>query len=254
MIDSDALAKELYDAAKAVRPVELLIQRYPEMTWDDARGIARATDTLRVAAGDVQVGWKLGWTSEAMRTALGINRPNWGTLWQSQVAPGLLALDRFLHPKLEPELVWRCGADLSGDITAADVDAAGGEWALGIEVVDPRFPSFAFQALDNTADNSSSAAVVMGDFSPVQPHASLDSLLVELSDGVEGRTGPGSQAMGSPGEAVAWLVRSLADEGLVLSRGEIVFTGGLTAPFDAVRGQTYSLTGPPLDGLSLRFD
>ena len=43
---------------------------------------------------------------------------------------------------------------------------AGGEWALGIEVVDPRFPSFAFQALDNTADNSSSAAVAIGGFPP----------------------------------------------------------------------------------------
>lgn len=89
----------------------------------------------------------------------------------------------------------------------------------------------------------------MGDFSLVQPHATLYSLLVELSDGVERRTGPGSQAMGSPGEAVAWLVRSLADEGLVLRRGEIVFTGGLTAPFDAERGQTYSLTGAVGSGL-----
>ena len=68
------------------------------------------------------------------------------------------------------------------------------------------------------------------------------------------RTGPGSQAMGSPGEAVAWLVRSLSDEGLILRRGEIVFTGGLTAPFDAERGKTYSLAGPPLSGPSLRFD
>ena len=254
MIDHRALADELYDAGKAVRPVELLTTRYPKLTWDDARAIARATDTLRAAAGDVQIGWKLGWTSEAMRTALGIDRPNWGTLWQSQVASDSVALDRFLHPKLEPELVWRCGADLSGNITAADVDATGGEWALGIEVVDPRFPSFVFQALDNTADNSSSAAVAIGGFSPVQPHASLDSLLVELSDGVEQRTGPGSQAMGSPGEAVAWLVRSLSDEGLVLRRGEIVFTGGLTAPFDAERGKAYSLTGPPLDGLSIQFD
>jgi len=254
MIDYDARAEELFDAGKAVRPVELLTTRYPEMTWDDARAIARATDSRRVAAGDVQIGWKLGWTSEAMRTALGINRPNWGTLWQSQVATGSVALDRFLHPKLEPELVWRCGADLSGSISAADVDAAGGEWALGIEVVDPRFPSFVFQALDNTADNSSSAAIAMGEFSPVQTHASLGSLVVELSNGVERRTGPGSQAMGSPGEAVAWLVRSLADEGLALRRGEIVFTGGLTAPFDAEYGKTYSLTGLPLDGLSLRFD
>ena len=38
MMDYDALAKELYDAGKAVRPVELLSKRYPAMTWGDARG------------------------------------------------------------------------------------------------------------------------------------------------------------------------------------------------------------------------
>jgi len=53
MIDYDALAEELYDAGKVVRPVELLTTRYPELTWDDARAIARATDTRRAAAGEV---------------------------------------------------------------------------------------------------------------------------------------------------------------------------------------------------------
>jgi hypothetical protein len=47
MMNYDARAGELYDAGRAVRPVELLTRRYPEMTWDDAREIARATDNRR---------------------------------------------------------------------------------------------------------------------------------------------------------------------------------------------------------------
>ena len=128
------------------------------------------------------------------------------------------------------------------------------DFVVGHQVVDPRFPSFSFKALDNTADNSSSAAVALGQFSNVQPHSTLDSLIVTLSEDGEQRSGPGSQAMGSPAEAVAWLVRSLAEEGLVLRQGEIVFTGGLTAPFDGAQGKTYALTGHPLGALSLRFD
>lgn len=38
--------------------------------------------------------------------------------------------------------------------------------------------------------------------------------------------------MGSPVDAVHWLVGALAEEGQQLRAGQIVFTGGLTAPFD----------------------
>ena len=85
-----------------------------------------------------------------MRTALGIDRPNWGTLWASQVATSTLDLEDYIHPKVEPELVWRSAADLPDDISAAELKQLGGEWALGIEVVDPRFPSFNFEAVSYT--------------------------------------------------------------------------------------------------------
>jgi len=241
-MDVEALARELYEAGRTASPVPFIKERYPELDWDGARAIARATDDLRRAAGEVQIGWKLGWTSQAMRDALGVDRPNWGTLWQRQRRDRWFHMDNSIHPKLEPEFVWRCGADLSGpEVTAADVDAAGGAWALGIEVVDPRFPSFAFDPLDNTADNSSSAVIAVGEFVEVQPHSTLDDTVVELSDGTEARTGPGSQAMGSPAEAVAWLVRQLASEDEHLAEGQIVFTGGLTGPIDVERRRSYKL-------------
>ena len=102
-----------------------------------------------------------------MRTALGIDRPNWGTLWDSQVCDKRIALESLIHPKIEPELVWRAPAAVPATATAAEVAALGGEWALGLEVVDPRFPSFNFKALDNTADNSSSAFVQLGAFAAI---------------------------------------------------------------------------------------
>jgi len=56
--------------------------------------------------------------------------------------------------------------------------------------------------------------------------------------------------MGSPAEAVAWLVRSLSAEGIGVCAGDIVFTGGLTAPFDVRIGVTYSARSsrlPPVE-------
>ena len=246
--DPAQLAAELIEAQRTATPTPLLTSRFPDLTWDEARVIARATDALRVEAGEILIGYKLGWTSAAMREALGIGQPNWGTLWQSQVSHGSLELASLIHPKIEPELVYRCGADLDGNATAAVVAATPGSWALGLEVVDPRWPSYDFDLLDNTADNSSCARVVIGELGPVAAPAEVH---VEFSDGVSTRLGVGSNAMGDPCEAVAWLARSLATEGLALRAGDIVFTGGLTAPHDVEAGTTYSLHSTALPSVDL---
>ncbi|NNE96150.1 MAG: 2-oxopent-4-enoate hydratase [Acidimicrobiales bacterium] len=241
LMDHAELAAELFDAQRRRAGVELLSARFPDLDWEDARRIARATDDLRRADGEVQIGFKLGWTSTAMREALGIDRPNWGTLWDRQVCAHTLLLDRLIHPKVEPELVCRTAQDLRGEVSATDVAESGVSWALGLEVVDPRFPSFEFEALDNTADNSSSAAVVLGEF-VVLDADTIRSVEVSFTDGAETRIGAASNAMGSPLEAVAWFVGELDAEGSVLPAGSIVFTGGLTAPFDVRPGSTYEVS------------
>lgn len=250
-LDFAEIALALEEARKSATPIDFITSSIPDLNWDDARAIARLSDGLRRDAGEAQIGWKLGWTSEAMRTALGIDRPNWGTLWNAQLAGSELTLANYIHPKVEPELVWRSPADISGDATASAVAALGGHWAVGIEVVDPRFPSFGFEALDNTADNSSSAAIRLGEFSAVD--SDLSELEVTFSNHDESRIGLGRQAMSSPWEAVAWLARSLHEEGLQIQAGDIVFTGGLTAPFDATVGISYRVEGTPLDSATLRF-
>ena len=71
-------------------------------------------------------------------------------------------------------------------------------------------------------------------------------MTVEFSDGDETRVGVGANAMGDPYEAVAWLARSLRAEGTELLAGQIVFTGGLTAPFDLCDTVSYRLRSPDL--------
>ncbi len=245
MMDHGALAVELYEAERSTAPIQFLTERYPDLDWNDARKIARATDALRRSQDETQIGWKLGWTSEAMRLALGIDQPNWGTLWRRQFLDGTLDAGRFIHPKVEPELVWRCPKNLSGELSASEIADAGGQWALGLEIVDPRFPSFDFDALDNTADNSSSAAIQIGAFSTLsRPPSEVE---IAFTDSFEVRRGLGSQAMGSPFEAISWLVGALFAEGLGLEEGQIVFTGGLAAPFDVTRGCTYRVSSAELD-------
>lgn len=236
--DSDArdFAAELRAAELDGSSADLPTERFPHLDWSDARRIARERDTLRRADGDEQIGYKLGWTSAAMREALGIDQPNWGTLWRSQKCDSQLDLTRLRHPKAEPEIVFVAGVDLEGaDTTADDVLISAVGWAIGIEVVHPRFESYDFTWLDNTADNSSAGAIATGPVSSITNDPSTAE--VRFSNGLEKRTGFGDQAMGSPAAAVAWLVHQLHGEGQRLRAGEIVYTGGLTAPFD-VNGQS----------------
>ena len=150
--DPSVAARELRDAEPGDGFVPLFIERHPDLTWADARAIARARDELRRADGEAHIGYKLGWTSTAMRDALGIDQPNWGTLWDVHRLDGSLDLRRFRHPKIEPELVYVAGERLDGDATVDQVRATAAGWAVGLEVVDPRFVDFGFAWLDNIRD------------------------------------------------------------------------------------------------------
>lgn len=233
------LALELEQAERNRVGVPLLTDRFADFSWSDARVIAQARDELRLSAGDRPIGYKLGWTSAAMREALGIQQPNWGTLWASQVRTDVIELDQLIHPKVEPELVFVAGADLRAGASIDDVMAGCAGWMLGLEVVDPRFPSFDFRWLDNTADNSSAARVVMSERFELDDPASVE---IAFTGGEEERVGVGANAMGSPLVAVQWLVERLGSEGSMLPAGSIVFTGGLAAPFDLGPGHTFSVT------------
>lgn len=248
---ASAAAAQLLDAAETGGAVELFTARFDDFSVTDARAIARHTDMLRRSRGGTRVGYKLGWTSEAMRTALGIERPNWGTLWDSQV---LGAVDEFgerfeidmrvlRHAKVEPELVWRCPVEIVQATEPDEIEALGGTWALGLEVVHPRFASFNFDWLDNTADNSSAAALAIGRFGELDTGTVTDAVLT-FTDGEYTAQGSGRAVMGSPFIALAWLTESLAAEGTGLASGDLVFTGGLTAPRDVEAGRTYELHAP----------
>lgn len=246
VFDPDTVARELREAEPGAGCVELLTDRFPDLTWPEARAVARARDRLRVEAGEHQLGYKLGWTSLAMREALGIERPNWGTLWNAHRVDGALELDRFRHPKIEPEFVYRAGASLGATATVDDVLASADGWAIGLEVVDPRFVDFDFRWLDNTADNSSAGGVVV---SPFVDLGDLDLAALELDFGDDEvrRSGTGQVVMGSPAEAVAWLAKQLAEEDLNIEPGMVIFTGGVTAPVDARPSTTVAAQCRSLD-------
>lgn len=247
--DIERIVDEIEYAERSARGVPILSARPAGLTEDEAWAIAAARDARRLARGERRVGYKLGWTSAAMREALGIDQPNHGSLWAGMECDGTLSLASRIHPKAEPEFAYRAGRTLSGTVSAADV-AEAGEWAVSLEIVDPRWESYRFAFVDNTADSSSAAAYQLGEFHRIDTDPAELALTMRI-DGDEERSATGEVVFGSPAESVAFLVRRLAESGAVLPEGMIVLTGGATAPVDLVLGRRLEVFSPQLGSCSL---
>lgn len=229
-VDVAALADELHAARRDRQPVATLTSRWPALTQRDAYAVQARGVALREADGEVVVGGKLGFTSEAMRRAMGVDHPNHGWLTDAMwVHDGVAELGRFIHPKVEPEIAFLLGAGLTAPVSAADVRRATAAVMACLEIVDSRYVGFRFGPLDNIADNSSAGGVVLGD--PVAPGTvdlRLAGVVVSV-DGVVTSTAAGAAAHGDPAAAVAWMVNTC---GRRLEAGAVVISGGLTGPVD----------------------
>lgn len=222
-------ARRLFAAREEGTPTDLVTDRWPKVSALQAKAIAMATLAM---VGDRQRGFKLGYTSEAMRRQMNIDRPNYGLLTE-RMDFGAGTSSRLIHPRAEPEIALRIGSDVTElpdgqDSLFALVDAV----YPALEIVDTRYHDYVFRFEDNVADNSSAAGFVLG-----KPHCPsvLKSEGFAVSLGCEGGerfTGHSSAAMGGPLDALLWLCGELADAGILLPAGSIVLTGGLTsAPF-----------------------
>lgn len=248
-MDITSAADRLQEARRTLVGLRPFSQEPAGLTEEEAWAIAAEVDRQLLADGHHRTGYKLGWTSAAMREALGIDTPNFGSLWDTMAAGHSLSLATLRHPKAEPEFAFHADRTLSGtEVGALEVQRAG-RWAVALEVVDPRWVSYDFTWLDNTADGSSAAAYSVGQFVAVD--GSPADLTLTMRWGDEHRSGGGSEAMGSPAEAVAYLVRQLARRGSALEAGMIVLTGGITAPVDLRPGLQVTVSSPRLGSCSV---
>jgi 2-keto-4-pentenoate hydratase len=223
-IEESALA--LYEARRNGQRIDLVSNRWPQISHKDAHAVAQRFVGL---GGEDQIGFKLGFTSAAMRTQMGIAEANYGTL-TADMAIERLDWKQLVHPRVEPEIALVTSRPIIGSTDVmpsaiASVHAA-------IEIVDTRYTEYHFTLIDNTADNSSAAGFILG---PALPVSVLESgpIMVTFDDGEGGTiSGSSDDALGGPLHALAWLADTRAKEGLTIPAGSIILTGGLTrAPY-----------------------
>jgi 2-oxo-3-hexenedioate decarboxylase len=245
------LAQQLHIARLERAPTTPLTGRIPDFDLPTAYAVQDAGLALRLDAGETIVGGKLGFTSRAMREAMGVDQPNSGWLTDAMlVDDGVADLERFIHPKVEPEIAFLLVRDLEPPVQAAEVLAATGAVLPCLEVVDSRFVDFRFGPLDNIADDSSAGCVVLGD--PVACRSELDLALVGCAVWVDGHlhaTAAGAAVLEHPAAAVAWMANHARRP---LRAGHLVLSGGLTAPVDLVPGTVIRTDVDRLGSVQLR--
>jgi 2-keto-4-pentenoate hydratase len=219
----------------------------------DEKKAYRVQDLGLEIRGERRVGFKLGFTSAAMRRQMNVPHPNYGRLLSSMELDGpLLDLQALIHPRLEPEIALFVERDLDGEgVTLNDVRGAV-DWAsAAVEIVDSRFSGYRFTPSENTADNSSAARFLLGRrvrLETIEPR--LTGVLLSRN-GLPLGSGVGADALGGPLQALRWLCGRLAEQGRVLEGGSIVLTGGLTRAEPLSANDTFVAEFASLGSLTL---
>ncbi len=246
----DEAAERLADAARTGVPCPPVRDLIGSDDVELAYAVQQRFVQRRLAEGARVVGRKIGLTSPAVQKQLGVDRPDFGVLFDDMDVTALpeVPSDRLLQPRTEAEIAFVLGEDLAeGPLDDAQVRAAVASVAAALEIVDSRIAGWDITFGDTVADNASSGLFVLGEnrltldeFEPVEA-----TMRMSL-DGEQVSEGTGAACLGDPLLALAWLARTARDLGDPLRAGQVVLSGALgpmapTPPGSVVSAEISSL-------------
>jgi 2-oxo-hept-3-ene-1,7-dioate hydratase len=256
------LAAELDASEKSRVQVEHFSKRYPGMTVEDGYAISRAWVKMKMDAGAVKRGHKIGLTSRAMQLSSQIDEPDYGTLLDDMLfEPGDIPTARFIAPRVEVELAFVLRHKLEGEhVSVDDVLEATDYVTPAIEIIDARIEQFCRhtraprKVQDTISDNAANAGILLGG-RKVHP-GRLDlpwcGAILRQNGAVE-ETGLAAGVQGHPAVGVAWLAMKLAPWGECLEAGEVVLAGSFTRPVGAKQGDVFDADYGRLGRFEFRF-
>ena len=231
-------------SVSAIAPIRDVVGTSTDV--DAAYAIQQINTERKIAAGMRVSGRKIGVTSKAVQQQIGVDTPDFGTLFaQTEFGDGTeLPTHRLIQPRAEGEVALVLEHDLDNAPHGfAEIVRAVAFALPAIEVVDSRIENWQISLVDTVADNASCAFYVVGS-RPV-PLRTFDIRTVAMSmsiNGSEVSAGTGAECLGNPLHAARWLADELCARGIPLRAGQVVMTGALgplrpVAAGDAIVGR-----------------
>jgi 2-keto-4-pentenoate hydratase len=209
---------------------------FGKLTIEQSYAVQFGLIARRCAAGERQIGWKVGLTSAAIQQQFGFHEPVFGCVLDSRQSGHVFAPSDLIAPGFENELCMRLAVDLSGSVTLDEARAAIDVVYPSLEIIETRGP-FTEQIALALADNAQQKTIILGTPSPLPS----DPTAIEAKVSINGQTvatGMGDAVLGNPLNSIVWLAGKLGAYGRGLKAGEIVMTGSFTRQFPIGRGDT----------------
>jgi len=266
MLDSaliQQLAQRLDVAERSRQQIRQFSLDYPSINIEEAYAIQRAWVEMKINAGLRLVGHKIGLTSRAMQVSSNITEPDYGALLDNMFFDegSDIPFERFIVPRVEVELAFILGKDLTGPgISLFDVLEAT-DWVIpALEIIDARIEQIdqktqiTRKVFDTISDNAANAGVIMGGRAIKPTEFDLRRVPAILyRNGVIEESGVSAAVLNHPAKGVAWLANKLSAYGVGLKAGQIILGGSFTRPVAARPGDTFHVDYDQLGSISCRF-
>ena len=251
------LADMLLAAEQTRKPIAPLTETDPAITVDEAYRIQLRIMEMKKSSGQVVAGKKIGLTSLAMQTMLGVKEPDYGHILNGMVVMEgeKIPMAELIAPRIEGEIAFVLKEDLRGPgVTLTEVIRCTEGVIPALEIIDSRVRDWKIKLPDTVADNASSARIVLGGVltSPASIDLRTVGMVMEKNGEVLG-TAAGSAVLGNPANAVAWLANKLAAYGIPLRKGEVILSGALTAAAPVAAGDFFRADFGVLGDVKIKF-
>lgn len=210
-----------------------------------------------VSAGRRVVGRKIGLTSPAVQAQLGVDQPDYGTLFADMcfTSGAEIVSDPLIAPRCEAEVALVLSRDLDHETHNVLDMLASTAYALpALEIVDSRIANWDISITDTIADNGSSALFVLGSRPVALSDFDIGSVPMQLTkNGEVVSEGSGEQCLGNPLQAAIWLADTLAAMKTPLRAGDVVLTGALGPMVSIEPGDSFFASLGDLGSVSVSF-
>lgn len=210
----------------------------------------------RVESGARIIGRKIGLTSKAVQQQIGVDRPDFGVLFDDMqyASDDMIPFSRLLQPKAEAEVAFLLSEDILDTSDPASIRAAVALAFPALEIVDSRIADWRIGITDTVADNASSGVFVISEKGTPLDRFEPADVTMTMRRGEEiVSQGNGKACLGDPLNALAWLASTAIEFGSPLRAGDLVLSGALGPMVTIAPGDVFTADIPPLGSVTARF-